>query len=102
MSGRIGGFQWWRAFLGKDEFVEQRQARDERAKRLGAASEPAAALAEAIATQEQLVRGLVAATAAQRALLEELYQSTGFDEGRGAFPLAPTAPSGATARPVEV
>jgi DNA-binding SARP family transcriptional activator len=101
MTGRVARFQWWKPFLGRGD-VEHRQARHELAKRRLAAGEPVAALAEAIATQERLVRGLVAATATQRAVLQELYQSAGLDEGMGAFPLAPTAPSDAAARPVEI
>ena len=102
MRRRVGGFQWWKASLGRGEFVEQRQSRHEPAKRRGAAGEPAAALAEAIAEHERLVGNLVAATAAQRAVLQELYQSAGLEERMGAFPLAPTAPGGAADRSVEV
>ena len=102
MRRRVGGFQWWKASLGRGEFVEQRQSRHEPAKRRGAAGEPVAALAEAIAEHERLVGDLVAATAAQRAVLQELYQSAGLEERMGEFPLAPTAPGGAADRSVEV
>jgi DNA-binding SARP family transcriptional activator len=92
---RSRGFHWWRAFLRHGETDEQRESRYDLAKHLGAAGDPAAVLTEAIAAHERLVGDLVAATAAERAVLQDLYQSAGVRERMGAFPLAPSAPDGA-------
>ena len=102
MRRRRGGFRRWKASWGRGGFIGQRQPRHEPARRLRAAGEPAAALTEAIAAHERLLGRLVAVTAAERAVLQELYQSAGLDERMGAFPLAPTGPGGSADRSVEV
>lgn len=102
MRRRRGGFRRWKAFWGRGGFIGQRQPRLEPARRLEAAGEPAAALTDAIAAHERLLGRLVAVTAAERAVLQELYQSAGLDERMGAFPLAPTGPGGSADRSVEV
>jgi hypothetical protein len=99
---RSGGFQWWRAFFRQRETDEQHQSRYDPAKHFRTAGEPAAVLIEAIAAHERLVGDLAAATAAERAVLQELYRSAGIGERMGAFPLAPSAPGGAADRSVEV
>jgi DNA-binding SARP family transcriptional activator len=83
------GFRWWKG-----------QRRRETAERLAADGEPAAALTEAIAAHERLVGDLVAATAAERAVLLELYQSAGLDKRIGAP--APIPPGSADNRSAEV
>ena len=99
---RNGGFQWWKAFLRPGETDEQHQSRYGPVKHLGAAGEPAAILIEAITAHERLVGDLIAATAAERAVLQELYQSAGIGERIGAFQLAAGEPGGAADRSVEV
>jgi DNA-binding SARP family transcriptional activator len=99
---RSGGVQWWKAFLRRGKTDEQRRSRHDAAKHLGAAGEPATALLEAITAHERLVGDLIAATATERAVLQDLYQSAGLGERTDAFPLAPSAPGGAADRSVEV
>lgn len=98
---RGGRFQWWKAFLGRGESVELRQYRHESAESRGA-GEPAVALIDAIAAHERLLGDLITATAAQRAVLLDLYESAGLDERLGTMPHAPTAPGGAADRSFEV
>jgi DNA-binding SARP family transcriptional activator len=88
--------------LIQGETDEQRRSRYDPADHLGAAGEHAAALTKAIAVHERLFGDLVAATAAERAVLQELYQSAGLGERMGAFPLAPSTPADAADRSVEV
>lgn len=99
---RSGGVQWWKGFLRQGDTDKQRQSRYDPAKHLGAAGEPAAALIEAIAAHERLVGDLIAAMAAERAILQELYQSAGLGDRLAVFPLAPSTPGGAADRSVEV
>lgn len=71
------GLRWWKGFPARSEFAAQRRSYPETAERLVADGEPAATLTEAIAAHERLVGYLVAAAAAERAVLEELYSSAG-------------------------
>jgi len=80
-------FRWWKGD----------RSRRETAERLPAGGGPAASLTEAIAAHERLVGYLVSATAAEQAVLRELYQSAALDELIG-VPV-PTAPVGAAGRP---
>lgn len=84
------GYRWWKGISGRNEFVAQRLSPRETAGRVVADGEPAAALTEAIAAHERLVGYLLAATAAERAVLDELYSSAGLDQAG-----APAAPGGA-------
>jgi hypothetical protein len=102
MRRRRARFRWWKVFVGRGEFAEQRQYRHGTAEGLAADGESLAALTEVIAAHERLLGHLVAATAAERAVLQELYQSAGVDERKGTLPLAPTAPGGPADRSVEV
>ncbi len=95
-----GGFQWRKVIWGRGEFAEQRQSRQETDERLVAGGAPAATLTEAIAAHERLVGYLVAATAAERAILQELYRSAGLDKWTGTP--APAAQGGADDRAAEV
>ena len=102
MTGRGGGLQRWKGLFRRDEFAEPRQPRRELATPIGGTGEPAVALIEAIAAHERLMGYLAEATAAERAALEELYDSAGRDERMSAFPVVPTAPDGAANGHVEV
>jgi DNA-binding SARP family transcriptional activator len=82
------------------ELAEQGQPCHETAERPTADGEPTAALVETIAAHERLVGYLVAATAAERAVLRELYQSAALDSRIGAP--APSAPGGVDAGTAEV
>lgn len=95
-------FRWRKVFSGRGEFAEQRQSRRGTAKRLAAIGEPAAALTEVIAAHERLLGHLVAATAAERAVLQELYQSAGLGEREGTVSPAPAAPGGPAGRSAEI
>jgi DNA-binding SARP family transcriptional activator len=86
VTRQAGGLQRWKGLFRRDEFAAPRQPRREPAASIGGASQPAAALTEAIAAHERLVGYLAAATAVGRAALEELYDSAGLDERMGAFP----------------
>lgn len=85
-----GGFQWRRAFFWRGESAERSQSRQEPSEDPGSAGGPSGALIAAIAEHERLVSYLVAATAAERALLEELYRSSGIYERMSAFPVEPS------------
>jgi DNA-binding SARP family transcriptional activator len=95
-------FRRWKVFVGRGEFTQQRQSRHGTAEDLAADGESIAALTGVIAAHERLLGHLVAATAAERAVLQELYQSAGLDERKGTLPLAPTARGGPADRSVEV
>jgi hypothetical protein len=85
------GLQWWNAFFRRGEFTERPHPRREPAKHRRDTGKPAVTLIEAIAAHERVVGYLVAATAAERAALEELYDSAGRDERTGTFPPARTS-----------
>jgi DNA-binding SARP family transcriptional activator len=87
------GFLWQNGFWG-------RGGRREFAERPAAGGEPAAALVDTIAAHERLVGYLIAATAAERAVLQELYQSAALDQPIGAP--APAVARGADGRTAEV
>ncbi|MEO3783384.1 BTAD domain-containing putative transcriptional regulator [Actinocorallia sp. B10E7] len=57
---------------------------------------------EAIAAHERLLGDMVAAAAAQRAVLQALYQAAGLDEGKGEGSIAPLAPAGGGSGSVEI
>src|SRR5215470_11805452 len=94
-------FRWWKVFVGRGEFTGQRQSRRGTAEGLAADGESIAALTGVIAAHERLLGHLVAATAAERAVLQKLYQSAGLDELKGTLPRAPTAPAIPVGRSVE-
>jgi len=87
------GFLWQNGFWG-------RGGRREFAERPAAGGEPGAALVDTIAAHERLVGYLVAATAAERAVLQELYQSAALDQPIGVP--APAVAGGAHGRTAEV
>jgi DNA-binding SARP family transcriptional activator len=87
---RLNGL-WERG--ARRELTEPGQPCRETAEPTAAGAEPAAALAEVIAAHERLMSYLVAATAAEQAVLDELYQSAALDKRTGA-PAVP-APGGA-------
>jgi DNA-binding SARP family transcriptional activator len=99
---RSGSIKRWKTLLRQGETDEQHRSRYDPAKHLGSGGEPAVALMEAIAVHERLVDDLIAAMTAERAVLQELYQSAGLGERMDAFPLGPSAPGGVTDRSVEV
>lgn len=84
------GFRWRKGDRSRRETPE----------RLAADGGRGAALAEAIAAHERLVGYLVTATAAEQAVLQELYQSAALDERIGSP--RPSAPGGADGRAAEV
>ena len=90
MKRNRGAFRWRKGDWSRHETAEL----------LAAGGGPAAALAEAIAAHERLVGYLVTATAAEQAVLRELYQSAALDERIGAP--VPTAPGGGAGAPADL